>query len=216
MIQSIATIVKLILALLIAHSMATGLLTIRNPAKYLDNDLRVLIISKTKGPNYYILRMVNFDLNAKANITMVISPYEMKYLRRCLNTALRLLLSNGYNVTLVIPNGKWNYLNMTLTSDISYCWGPNCAVMNPRSKIKIIDDSVGSYQFISYILTNAYGLAGKLEAMTLLKNGYLYSLSPHIGIWVNGKLLGLGSYLLPYYCSQPANFILMIESVYGR
>ncbi len=216
MIQGFTTIIKLILALLIAHSMAANLLIIRNPTKYLDNDLRVLVISNIKRSNYYILKMVNFDLHAKANITMIVSPYEMRYLKRCLNMAIRLLLSNGYNVTLIIPNGKWNRLNITLRSDISYCWGPNCAIHVPRSKVKIVDDPVGSYQFVSYVLTNAFGIAGRLEAMMLLKNGYLYSLNPRVGIWVNGKLLGLGSYLLPYYCSQPANFILMIESIRGR
>ncbi len=217
MFEGFATVAKLILALLLAHSLALKLLVLHNPEKYLDKDLRVLITHETEKANYYMINLVSFNLHARSNITMVISPYELKYLNKCLNTILRLLLSNQFNVTLIIPNYEWKPINITSKSIISYCWGPNCGTVNLKpSKVKIVDNPIGSYQFMRYTLSNVFGLAGKIEALLLLKDGKLYSMKLQKGVWLNGHLISIGSYLVPYYCIQPTNFILMLESAYGR
>jgi len=216
LIDDILNIIKWSLTLLIIHSIAMNMLTLSNANKYIEKDLLTLNINSSMSKNALVLKFVSFDLNAKNNITMYISAYELKYLSSCVNKALRLLLSNHFNVTLVITNGKWTPSNVFPRADLCYCWGPNCPTQRPLGcNVLITDNPQGSYQFMNAILTE-FGDLGKLESKILLKEDILYSRPYKLGVWVNSMLWDVGSPLIPYYCINPTKFIVMLESALGK
>ncbi len=210
--MSAQTLVSIILLLLMF--IKSAIMTSSQLYHYLDWDIarlttvKILTINNTK----VIVAIIKpFTLTSKGNVTLYLSPYEVRMFHTYINNLIRYVLSQNVTVILVVGGGpKW-LIPKTLERGPSYCWGPSCPL---SGNVTITDNPMGSYQFYRY-LASSYGSLGLIVSQFLKNHGLLVPRALHEGVYVEGRFAYIGDPLTPSYVYAPTKLRTLLLHALG-